>query len=174
MFFVGKTAGLLAESSGVLADALDMLADAMAYAIGLLAVTRAPLFKRRAARLSGILLFSLGLGIFVDVARRASGGAEPVGGVMMALALLSLTVNVTVLRMLSRYRAGEVHLRATYIFTRADVVANLGVFVSGVIVTVTGLRWADLTVGFLIGAYVVHEATEIWRDSKNEEEGLPE
>lgn len=87
---------------------------------------------------------------------------------MMVFALLSLAVNVTVLRMLSRYRTGEVHLRATYLFTRADVVANLGVCVSGSIVAITGSRWADLVAGLLIGAYVVREAAEILRDSQDE------
>lgn len=173
MFVIGTTAGLWAQSTGLLADALDMLADATAYAIALLAATRGPDFKRRSARLSDILLFILGLGILADIARRALGGAEPVGGVMMVFAVLSLTVNVTVLHMLSRFRAGEVHLRATYLFTRADVVANLGVFVSGAIVASTGLRWADLVVGFLIGAYVLREAIEILRDSR-EEVSLPE
>ncbi|WER49937.1 cation diffusion facilitator family transporter [Cupriavidus sp. WKF15] len=166
MFVIGTTAGLWAQSSGLLADALDMLSDAAAYAMALIAVARGPAFKHRSARLSGILLFVLGLGIFVDVARRALGGTEPVGGVMMVFALLSLAVNATVLRMLARFRTGEVHLRATYLFTRADVVANLGVFVSGAIVAITGLRWADLVTGFLIGAYVVREATEILRDSR--------
>jgi cation diffusion facilitator family transporter len=168
MFVIGTTAGLLAQSSGLLADALDMLADATAYAIGLLAVTRSPVFKHRSARLSGVLLLLLGTGILLDVGRRALGGAEPVGSVMMVFALLSLAVNVTVLRRLSRYRTGEVHLRATYLFTRADVVANLGVCVSAAIVGITGSRWADLVAGLLIGAYVVHEPAEILRDSRDE------
>ncbi|WP_246530531.1 MULTISPECIES: cation transporter [Paraburkholderia] len=110
----------------------------------------------------------LGAGILLDVGRRALHGAEPVGSIMMVFALLSLGVNVTVLRMLSRFRAGKVHLRATYLFTRADVVANLGVCVSGAIVAITGSRWADLVAGLLIGAYVMREAVEILRDSRNE------
>lgn len=168
MFVVGTTAGLWAQSSGLLADALDMLADATAYALALLAIRRGPLFKQRSARLSGILLLLLGLGIVGEVVRRALAGAEPVGSVMIVFALVSLVVNVTVLRMLSRYRNGEVHLRATWIFTRADVVANLSVFVSGAVVALTGLRWADLAVGLLIGLYVIHEAAEILRDARSE------
>lgn len=49
MFVTGTTAGLLAQSSGLLAEALDMQADATAYAIGLQAVTRSPVFKHRSA-----------------------------------------------------------------------------------------------------------------------------
>ncbi|MDE1938757.1 MAG: cation transporter, partial [Alphaproteobacteria bacterium] len=55
----------------------------------------------------------------------------------------------------------EVHLRATYIFTRADVVANLAVILSGAILLATGYRYVDLAIGAAIGIYVIREALEI-------------
>ena len=61
MAVVGFAIGWVAQSTGVLADALDMLSDATAYAIGLLAIGRSALFKRRAAQLSGTVLLVLGL-----------------------------------------------------------------------------------------------------------------
>jgi divalent metal cation (Fe/Co/Zn/Cd) transporter len=51
-----------------------------------------------------------------------------------------------------------VHLRASYICTRADVLANVAVFVSGGIVALTGLHIVDLVAGFAIGLYVLKEA----------------
>jgi len=63
---------------------------------------------------------------------------------MFAVAALSFTVNATVLRLLRRYREGEVHLRASWIFTRADVIANLGVIVAGSLVLWTGSRFPEL------------------------------
>lgn len=84
---------------------------------------------------------------------------------MMAFSVVSLAVNVTVLRILARFRHGEVHLRATWIFTRVDVLANLGVFASGLTVWLTGLRMIDLLAGLAIGLYVVKEAIEILREA---------
>lgn len=165
MFVIGIAAGLWAQSSGLMADALDMLADASAYALALLAVSRGAVFKRNAARWSGSLLLILGIGIALDVIRRGMYGSEPLGPVMMAFSLASLAVNVTVLRMLDKFRHGEVHLRATWIFTRVDVIANVTVFASGLLVWLTGWRAADLLVGFLIGLYVAKEAIEILRDA---------
>ncbi len=49
MFVVGLVAGVVAESTGLIADSLDMLADALAYAIGLIAISRSAFFKARAA-----------------------------------------------------------------------------------------------------------------------------
>ena len=166
MFVVGTATGLWAQSTGLLADALDMLADASAYALALLAVTRDEAFKRNAARWSGSMLLLLGIGIVIDVVRRTVVGSEPQGLAMMVFSLLSLAINVTVLRLLGRLRQGEVHLRATWIFTRADVLANLGVCASGLAVWASGWRAADLAVGLVIGLYVGREAFEILREAQ--------
>lgn len=165
MFAVGMAAGLVGRSSGLVADSLDMLADASAYAIALLAVSRSVRFKAGAARASGVLLTVLGFGVLADVARRGWLGSDPEGGIMVAVALVSLAVNATVLRMLGRVRGQGVHLNATWIFTRVDVIANLGVIVSGLIVLLTPFRYADLIVGAAIGLYVVKEGIEILRSA---------
>ena len=165
MFVIGTTAGFLAQSTGLLADALDMLTDAIAYVLALMAITRGPEFKKNAARWSGAVLVLLGAGIVAEVGRRWWRGSEPMGSVMMAYSVVSFAVNVYVLTLLTRYRGGEVHLRASYICTRADVIANLAVFISGGIVALTGLRLADLIVGLAIGVYVLKEAVEILREA---------
>lgn len=165
MFVIGMTAGLWAQSSGLIADALDMLADTSAYMLALLAVSRGAIFKRNAARWSGSLLLSLGIGITLDVVRRGFYGSDPLGLAMMAFSLASLAVNVIVLRMLDKFRTSEVHLRATWMFTRVDVIANIAVFASGLVVWLTDLRVADLLVGFAIGLYVAKEALEILKEA---------
>lgn len=166
MAVIGSLAGWWAQSTGLLADALDMLSDATAYAIGLAAIGRSARFKQRAAGVSGSLLLLLGVGVLVEVGRRAWFGSEPIGWPIVATALVSLAVNLTVLRLLRPFRTGEVHLRATWIFTRADVVANIGVVVSGVLILATGWRYPDLVVGALIGLYVCKEALEILSEAR--------
>lgn len=171
MFATGMTAGYLAQSSGMMADALDMGTDAVTYALALMAITRSHRFKRNAARWTGFVLVVLGAGIVLDVIRRAIFGSEPVGVAMIAYAIVSFAVNLHVLGRLSKYRSGEVHLRASYICTRADVIANVGVFVSGVIVALTGFRFVDLLAGTAIGIYVLREAFEILEAAGESQEG---
>ncbi len=166
MFGVGLIAGLIAQSTGLIADSLDMLGDASAYGLGLLALHRSPLFKANAARWSGGLLLLLGAGVLADVARRGFAGSSPESLVMIAVAGLSLIVNAAVLRLLTPFRSGEVHLRATWIFTRADVIANVAVIAAGLIVMLTHLTWIDLVVGAGIGLYVLKEALEILAESR--------
>jgi cation diffusion facilitator family transporter len=166
MFIIGLVAGLEADSTGLIADALDMLSDASAYAIGLLAIGRTRRFKAGAAALSGTLLGLLGLLLLADIVRRWISGSSPEGPWMIGVAIISLIVNATVLKLLTRFRKGDVHLRATWIFTRADVVANIGVIVSGTIVALTHWRYPDLIIGTAIGLYILKEAVKILREAK--------
>jgi cation diffusion facilitator family transporter len=166
MAVIGGIAGWIAHSTGLLADALDMLSDATAYAMGLVAIGRTARFKANAAWLSGSILLVLGIGVLVEVGRRVLQGAEPLSGWMIGTALLSLVVNVIVLRMLSPLKSGEVHLRATWLFTRADVVANIGVILAGVLVWWLANPYPDYVIGTLIGLYVIKEAIEILRDAR--------
>lgn len=166
MFAIGTIAGLLAESTGLLADALDMLTDAITYGLSLMAISRGLAFKKNAARWSGGILVLLGIGIILDVVRRWFFGSEPVGSVMMVYSTVSFAVNLYVLTQVAKFHRGEVHLRASYICTRADVIANLAVFASGGIVAVTGLSIVDLIIGSLIGLYVLKEAVEILVEAK--------
>ena len=167
MAVIGGVAGWMGQSTGLLADALDMLSDATAYAIGLAAIGRGARFKANAAWLSGSVLLVLGLGVLLEVGRRVFQGAEPLSGWMIGTACLSLVVNLTVLRMLAPLKSGEVHLRATWIFTRADVVANVGVVVAGLLVLVLASPYPDYVIGTLIGLYVIKEALEILSDARN-------
>lgn len=144
MFVVGITAGLIAHSSGLIADALDMLADTFAYGIALLAVSRGPRFKRNAAYSSGWILAVLGLGVLLDTGQRALGESEPVGWIMIASASASLAVNLMVLRLLAPFRKSEVHLRASWLFTRADVIANIGVIAAALLGIFTRPRASKL------------------------------
>ncbi|WP_108470219.1 cation transporter [Rhodanobacter thiooxydans] len=166
MFVVGIVVGLIAQSMGLIADSLDMLADASAYGIALMAWARSASFKASAAQLSGTLLLVLGLGVLLGVAWRLVVGSHPEGAWMMGIAFVALVVNATVLRLLERFRHGEVHLRATWLFTRVDVIANLAVIVSGVLVLLLHSAVPDLVIGAAIACYVLKEALGILREAK--------
>lgn len=166
MFLIGIAGWLIAQSAGLLADAFDMLADASGYALAFVAVGRSKRLQKTAAHWNGALLVLLGLGVIGEVIRRWIYGSDPMGMVIMAFALLSLAVNGSVLAMLSKYRnAEEVHLRATWRDTRADVWVNVGVLLSGAVIAVTGNRYVDLVSGLVISLFVIHEGMEIWEDA---------
>ena len=163
MFFVELALGLFAQSTGLIADSLDMFADATVYGLSLYAVARTESIKQRAARLSGVLQLSLALGVLSEVVRRAVVGSEPVQVLMISVALLALVANLACVALLSKHRDGGVHLKASWIFTATDALANLGVIVAGVLVAVTGAAWPDLVVGAAVGFLVLWGAVRILR-----------
>ena len=166
MFVIGIVGWIVAQSTGLLADAFDMLADASGYTLALMAVGRSKEFQKNAARWNGAMLILLGLGVIGEVIHRWIGGSEPQGVFIVGFSLLSLAVNSTVLGMLSKYRhTQEVHLRTTWLDTRADVWVNISVLLSGAAVALTGYRYIDLIAGFAISVYVIHEGFEIWREA---------
>ena len=168
MFAAEMIVGILADSTGVLADLLDMLADALVYGVGLYAVGKAIAAKVMAARLSGLLQIAIALAMLADILRRVFTDSEPVSWLMIAVSMAALVANVTCLRLISRHRDGGVHMRASWLFSRNDVLANLGVISAAVIVALTGSRWPDLVIGLLITIIVLRGGFAILKDAKAE------
>jgi len=166
MFVIELGVGWLAQSTALIADALDMLADAMVYGVGFYAVGRPISVKAHAAGLSGALQILLGLLVLADILRRFIYGSEPVSTLMMAMGLVALTANVVCLVLIARHRQGEVHMRASWIFSKNDVIANLGVILAGALVAWTGSRWPDLAIGVAVAGVILWGGVQIIRDAR--------
>ena len=89
------------------------------------------------ACLGNIFLSDDGFG--VEVARRFVVGSEPEAPVMIAIAVLALVANVGAMALLAKHRTGGLHMRASWIFTTTDVIANIGVVLAGALVAWTRL-----------------------------------
>lgn len=165
MFVIELAAGWIAQSMGLIADSLDMLADAGVYGIALLAVGSSPLRKAQAAAASGGLQLGLAGLVLFEVYRKWINGSEPVSGLMIGVSLVALTANAACLYLLRKHRHGEVHMRASWIFSTTDVQANVGVIVAGVLVSVTASSAPDLIIGALVCAIVARGGIRILRDA---------
>lgn len=161
MFVLELAVGWWAQSAGLIADSLDMFADAAVYGLALYAVGRAANTKMRAARMAGWLQLVLALGVIGEVLRRMIVGSEPVSLLMMGMASVALIANVSCLLLISRNRDAGVHMKASYIFSANDVIANTGVIVAAGLVYVTGSRYPDLIIGLIIGVIVLLGARRI-------------
>lgn len=166
MFVAELGIGWWAQSTALIADALDMLADAMVYGVGLYAVSKPLLVKTHAARLSGSSQVLLGLLVLADILRRFVVGSEPVSTLMMGMGFVALLANITCLILIAKHREGEVHMRASWIFSKNDVIANLGVILAGGLVAWTGSRLPDLLIGLFVVVIVIRGGLLILKDAK--------
>lgn len=161
MFVVELTVGWLAQSTGLIADSLDMFADAAVYGVALYAVGRSLRTKLWAAHFSGWLQLLLAIGVLAEVGRRFIYGSEPVSALMMGFGLVAMAANVWCLVLIGRNRHGGAHMKASWIFSANDVIANSGVILAGVLVAWTGSRYPDLIIGLIIGVIVLNGARRI-------------
>ncbi|WP_020408458.1 cation diffusion facilitator family transporter [Hahella ganghwensis] len=166
MFVVELIAGLIAQSTGLLADSLDMLADAAVYAISLYAVGRAASVKITAAQVNGIFQLTLGIGVLIEIGRRIWLGSTPDEGVMMSVALAALLVNITCFVVLYSQRQGDINIRAAWICSRNDMLANVGVIAAAALVSWSGEAWPDWVIGGVIALLVIHSSIGILREAR--------
>jgi cation diffusion facilitator family transporter len=168
MFITEITLGILSESTALIADSLDMLADATVYGIALYAVGRSALVKIRAAHISGVFQVLLGVLVFADVIRRLIYGSEPESLLMIFVGMIALVANVICLILISKYKEGEVHMRASWIFSKNDVIANVGIIIGGGFVYLLETRFPDLIVGMIISIIVIRGGIQIMKDAYHE------
>lgn len=163
--------GIVGDSTGLLGAALDNLGDALVYAVSIYAVGRTDVAKVLVARMSGILLTALGLMLLVEVLRRFFAGAEPVGLAMIVTAAANAATNLLCLRLLRAHREQGVHLKASWIFTTNDMLANAGIVVSGAAVMLFDSSLPDLTIGLVVAGIVLKGGWDILKEARAESAG---
>ncbi len=168
MFVAEFIAGVIAQSTGLIADSLDMLADAAVYYVSLYAVGRSANLKNRAATLSGVLQILLAVSVAGEILRRTIMGSEPEPTLMIGVSLIALVANVMCLALIAKHRDGEFHMRASWVFSKNDVIANVGVIAAGGLVLLLDAHWPDLVIGALIVFVVLRGGISILADAKRE------
>ncbi len=172
MFFIEIALGIISESTALIADSLDMLADAAVYGIGLYAVGKAAIVKIKAAYISGIFQVLLGILVFIDIVRRTILGSEPESILMISVGILALIANLICLQLISKHKNGEVHMRASWVFSKNDVIANLGIIFAGILVYLLDSRFPDILIGLIISMVVIRGGIHIIKDAQNERRKL--
>lgn len=166
MFVVEFAAGWLARSSGLMADSLDMLADVLVYSVSLYAVGKALTQKAKAALLNGALQMLLGIGVFLHIGWRIWEGSIPQTDIMGWIAALALIVNTACFALLYRFRSGDVNMRASWLCSRNDMLANVGVLVAAWLVQAWSSAWPDYVIAALIAGVVVHSSYGVLMQAK--------
>ncbi len=166
MFVVEAVTGLMSDSTALMADSLDMLADATVYGISLYAVGKTADKKAKVAFTSGVIEVMLGLGAGYQVISNLIGGSEPQSAFMISIGSLALVANIICVLLIAKFREGDVHMRASYIFSKNDVIANLGIVISGVLVGLLDSNIPDLLIGFLIAWVIIRGGLHILKESQ--------
>ncbi len=117
--------------------------------------------------ISGYFQAMLGALILIDIIRRIIVGNEPVSELMMTIGFIALLANIVCLLLIQKHKDGEVHMRASWIFSANDVIANIGVIMAGFLVMWLESRWPDIVIGLVILCYL-RGARMILQDANQE------
>ncbi len=164
-FFV---TGVMGDSSALIANGLDNTSDSVVYALSLFAMSRSGAWKRAAANVSGGLLLIFAVGIILDAVRRYYSGSQPLGPLMISMALVAAVANGMCIWLLARIRNPDVNVRAANTFSLNDFISNGGILVAGGLVFWLGTNWPDLVVGMGVAVMAVWGGVKILRDAHGE------
>lgn len=168
MFLFEASAGQLAGSVSLQADALDFFADAANYLIALFVLAKSIQWRSGTAMLKGVAMGVFGFYVLGFSLYQALSDAVPVAPVMGAVGTLALIANVVSAFLLYRYRDGDSNMRAVWLCSRNDAIANVAVIGAAGLVYMTAAGWPDLAVGFFMAAISLHSAWQIIRHAQGE------
>jgi cobalt-zinc-cadmium efflux system protein len=170
-------AGLLAQSLALLSDAAHMLTDAGALALALVALRLAARPAEGAmtyglrrmeilsAQFNGATLLVLGLLIVYEGIRRLVTPPDVEGGVVLAVALVGVAVNLVATWVLHGADRRSLNVEGAFQHVLTDLVAFIATAVAGLVILLTGWHRADGVASLFIAAVMLRAAWGLLRES---------
>ncbi|MDO8209454.1 cation diffusion facilitator family transporter [Conexibacter sp. CPCC 206217] len=160
--------GIIASSLALLSDAAHMLTDAAALALSLFAlrIARRPArgamtygFGRveiLAAQANGITLLLLGTWITYEAITRLFDPPAVEGGLVLAIALLGIVVNIAATWVLARANRESLNVEGSFKHILTDLYAFIGTAIAGLIIVLTGFSRADPIASMVVAGLMLH------------------
>ena len=152
MFLVEGWAGLLAHSTSLLADALDMLGDALVYGFSLFVLARSARWQAGAALAKGTFMLAFGLGVLGEALYKVFHPVMPAVETMGIIGGIALAANLVCFFLLYRHRGDNLNMSSTWVCSRNDLIANVGVLLAAGGTYLLASRWPDIIVGCIIAS----------------------
>jgi cobalt-zinc-cadmium efflux system protein len=174
---VELAAGIVAGSLALLADAAHMLTDAAALGFALFAAAIAARPARGrwtfgfgrveilAAQVNGLTLALAGVWIVYGAVRRLIHPSEVRGGLVLAVALVGVAVNLVATLVLWRATRESLNVRGAFLHLATDLVAFAGTALAGGLILATGWDRFDSLAGLAVAALMFWSSASLLRDS---------
>jgi Co/Zn/Cd efflux system component len=165
MFLLEVLAGYYSKSVSVLADSSDMLGDTLVYAFSLYVVTGTDRARAGVSLFKGIIMATFGIGIFTQIIFKIFHQTVPDSSIMSWIGFLALFANTICLFLLTRHRGDDINMRSTWLCSCNDIVANVGVLLAALFVSLTASVWPDIAVSFIIMFVFLRSAFIVLKES---------
>jgi cobalt-zinc-cadmium efflux system protein len=169
--------GIVAGSLALIADAGHMLTDTAALALAWAAfrVGRWPRDARRtfgyhrfqvlAAFVNGLTLVAIVGWIAIEAVRRLFAPIEVIGGLMLAIAVVGLLINVAAFEILRRGDRENLNIRGAALHVLGDLLGSVGTIVAALVILWTGWTPIDPLLSLLVALLILRSAWGLLRRS---------
>ena len=170
--------GLVSGSLALLADAAHMASDIVALGLALMAshIARRPATARMsygygraklfAAQINGLALWFLSGWIAWEAFDRLATPHPVKGGILLAIAVVGLLVNLLILRWL--HGDDDLNTRAAFWHVLGDAVGSIAAIVAGAVILLTGWMPIDPILSFLVAGILVWGGWRLLRETTME------
>jgi cobalt-zinc-cadmium efflux system protein len=170
-------AGVLAHSLALISDAAHMLTDAAALGLALVAARLAARPAEGAmtyglgrteilsAQFNGGTLLVLGLLIVYEAVRRLVTPPPVAGGVVLAVALAGVAVNMAATWVLHGADRSSLNVEGAFQHVLTDLVAFIATALAGLVILVSGWRRADGVASLFVALVMLRAAWALLRES---------
>jgi cobalt-zinc-cadmium efflux system protein len=171
--------GIAAGSLALLADAGHMLTDCAALALAWMAfrIGRRPQDARRtygyhrfqvlAAFVNGLSLIAIVLWIAIEAVRRLLAPVEVLGGLMLAIAVLGLLVNLAAFWILHGGDRANLNIRGAALHVLGDLLGSLAAIVAALVIFWTGWMPIDPLLSVFVALLILRSAWMLVRRSSH-------
>ena len=172
MFLVEGWSGLLAHSTSLLADALDMLGDALVYGFSLFVLARSARWQAGAALAKGGFMLAFGVGVLGEAFYKVVHPVMPNVETMGVIGGIALAANLICFLLLYRHRGDNLNMSSTWLCSRNDLIANVGVLFAAASSYLLVSRWPDIVVGVIIASLFLSSALKVLSQATREVRAL--
>ncbi len=177
IFVVEIVGGLVSNSLALLADAGHVFTDVFGIGLALAAIWIAgrPASNDRtfgflrleilAAVANALLLFGISAFILYEAWRRLSEPLEVTSGLMLAVAILGLAVNLVSWYLLRAAQAISLNMRGAYLEVMGDLIGSVAVIVAAIVIAVTGWTGADAAASVVIALLILPRTWSLLREA---------
>ena len=177
LLVVEVVGGILSNSIALLADAGHMLTDVAALGLALFVAwfSRQPSSPQKtfgylrweilAAFVNGATLLLISAWILWQAIIRLRAPEAVSGGLMLAVAVSGLVVNIIAARVLVRSSSHNLNARGAYLHVLGDLLASVGTVAAAIAIRYTGWLAADPVASILTTALIMRGAWQLVRES---------
>jgi Co/Zn/Cd efflux system component len=161
LMFLVEAGRACADSTSLLADALEMLGDALVYGFCLFVLARSVRWQAGAALAKGGFMLAFGFGVLGEALYKVFHSVMPGVEMMGIIGGIALAANLVCFFLLYRHRGDNPNMSSTWLSSRNDLIATVGVLFAAGGSYLLVSRWPDIIVGGTIAGLFLSSALHI-------------